>query len=190
MQHSGNVRRARSAKRRRIRNAAVCTAAVFSVLLFCVIFLYGACIPKRFTGVIGAAAAEFSVDEDLLFAVIRAESGFDTAAESKAGAIGLMQIMPATARFIAQCMGEEPNVYDPADNVRMGAWYLAYLTEKFPSVTLRLAAYNAGEGTVLRWLAEGALHEESGADAIPYAETAKYVRRVKNFYKLYNFFYF
>lgn len=164
-------------------------AAIFAIALAACLLLYSVCIPKRYSESVEAAAAEFSLESSLLYAVIRAESGFDAGAVSPAGAVGLMQLMPSTARFISECMGERLDLRDADDNIRMGAWYLAYLQKKFSALPLCLAAYNAGEGTVARWLAEGTVSETSAA-GIPYEETERYVQRVKNFYKLYKFFYF
>lgn len=176
------------------RKAAHKRAALVGALLFFaavsvgLVLLYTVCIPKKYADYVESAADEFSLESELLYAVMRAESSFDASAVSPAGAVGLMQIMPSTARFIVNCMGEDADLFDPADNIRMGAWYLAYLAGKFPSLPLCLAAYNAGEGTVRRWLEEGTV-SDGACTEIPYAETAAYVRRVKKFYKLYDFFY-
>ncbi len=158
--------------------------ALFPVLFYCAV------IPKRYRAAVESAAEEFGVESELLYAVIRAESGFRADAVSSAGAVGLMQIMPATARFACACMGEELDLFSPQDNIRMGAWYLSYLQKRFPPRRLTLAAYNAGEGTVARWLRDPALQTEGGGLRIPFAETAAYVKRVKKFYQWYNFFYF
>ena len=152
--------------------------------------VYGAYIPKRYRPVIESAAAEFSLEEELLFAVIRAESNFDPTAVSAAGAVGLMQLMPATARFASLQMKEPLDARVPMDNVRMGAWYLQYLARKFSSIELLLAAYNAGEGVVARWIQDGAFDRNEQILTFPYKETTNYVRRVKNFYKFYKLFYF
>ena len=82
----------------------------------------------------------------------------------------------------------DESLYDADVNIRIGCWYLARLYGQFGSIPVALAAYNAGEGTVRRWLAEGTVSDGACTD-IPYAETAAYVRRVKKFYKLYDFFY-
>ncbi|PRY49409.1 cell wall-associated NlpC family hydrolase [Geodermatophilus tzadiensis] len=108
-----------------------------------------------------AAGARHGVDPALLAAVAKVESGFDTSAVSSAGATGLMQFMPATAREL----GVDPS--DPASSVDGAARYLRRLTDRFGSTDLALAAYNAGPGTVAR---HGGIP--------PYAETQSYVRRV------------
>lgn len=107
------------------------------------------------------AGARHGVDPALLAAVAQQESSFDAGAVSPAGAQGLMQFMPATARGL----GVDP--FDPASAVDGAARYLAELTERFGSTELGLAAYNAGPGTVSRY-----------GGIPPYAETQNYVRSV------------
>jgi peptidoglycan DL-endopeptidase CwlO len=107
------------------------------------------------------AGSRHGVDPALLAAVAQQESGFDASAVSPAGAQGLMQFMPATARGL----GVDP--FDPASAVDGAARYLADLTDQFGSTELGLAAYNAGPGTVRRY-----------GGIPPYAETQNYVRTV------------
>ncbi|MDY7103136.1 MAG: transglycosylase SLT domain-containing protein [Actinomycetota bacterium] len=116
---------------------------------------------RRYVGLIDAAAAAEGLDPALLRAVAWTESGFDAGAVSRAGATGLLQLMPATAASL----GVDPT--DPADNARGGARYLRQQLDRFGRVDLALAAYNAGPGAVQR---HGGIP--------PYAETQAYVRRV------------
>lgn len=113
------------------------------------------------------AARQHDVDPKLVHAVIRQESSYDPFAVSSKGAMGLMQLLPATAdRFGVQ------NIFDPAENVRGGVQYLRHLLDRYngdPSLTL--AAYNAGEGAVDRY-----------GDVPPYQETEEYVRKVRRSY--------
>ncbi|MGY1772925.1 transglycosylase SLT domain-containing protein [Blastococcus sp. SYSU D00813] len=108
-----------------------------------------------------AAGARHGVDPALLAAVARTESGFDPSAVSAAGATGLMQFMPATARGL----GVDPS--DPASAIDGAARYLRQLTDQFGSTSLALAAYNAGPGTVSRY-----------GGIPPYGETQSYVSKV------------
>jgi cell wall-associated NlpC family hydrolase len=108
-----------------------------------------------------AAGSRHGVDPALLAAVAKVESGFDSAAVSSAGATGLMQFMPATARGL----GVDPA--DPASSVDGAARYLRQLTDRFGSPDLALAAYNAGPGAVAR-----------AGGIPPYGETQSYVRKV------------
>lgn len=116
---------------------------------------------RRWAGAIESAAAEAGVDPTLLAALVWAESGFRADAGSGAGAMGLTQLMPGTARGL----GVDP--HDPVQNLRGGARYLAQQLDRFGSPALALAAYNAGPGAVA---------EHGGIP--PYSETRAYVPRV------------
>lgn len=115
-------------------------------------------------------AALSAVEANLLRAVIVVESGFNSRAVSKRGAVGLMQLMPATAtRFGVS------NPYDPKQNVHAGARYLKFLMDRFgQDVRLALAAYNAGEEAV----------DRNGGQIPPFAETMAYVPRVLKIYRM------
>lgn len=115
-----------------------------------------------------ANARRYGLSPNLLHAVIRAESAYDPTAVSRAGAQGLMQLMPGTAaRYGVR------DSFDPAENIRGGSAYLRDLLDMFDQdVKLALAGYNAGEGAVLK----------HGRQIPPYAETQDYVRKVLTFY--------
>ncbi len=118
--------------------------------------------------VIMRVAGEFGIEPALLHAVISVESGYNANALSKSGAGGLMQLMPQTARRYGVT-----DVFDPADNVRAGARYLADLLKLFDNnLELALAAYSAGESAVIKY----------GKRIPPYPETAAYVPRVVGSY--------
>ncbi|MBZ0104726.1 MAG: lytic transglycosylase domain-containing protein [Sulfuricella denitrificans] len=125
----------------------------------------------RFSSLVEDAARTHQVDPALLHAVITAESGYNPAAVSRKGAIGLMQLMPETA----QRYGVE-NSYDPAQNINGGTRYLSDLLQMFNNnIELAVAAYNAGENAVIR----------HGYSIPPYRETLAYVPRVLNLQKRY-----
>lgn len=110
---------------------------------------------NSYAGLAEQAAAEFGVETALVFAVIHTESTWSPKAESKDGAIGLMQIMPSTAKGIAD-QTEIPNTpWDPATNTRMGAWLLASLLDRWEDPVLALASYFAGSGNVKKALDGG-----------------------------------
>ncbi|HEV2612476.1 MAG TPA: lytic transglycosylase domain-containing protein [Noviherbaspirillum sp.] len=135
---------------------------------------------KKFEPLLLQAAQEFSLDPALLKAVMAAESAFNPAAVSPKGAVGLMQIMPATAeRYGLQGDKKktvEQKLTDPKTNIRLGARYLRDLHRMFPDQPdLVVASYNAGEGAVQKY-----------KNSIPpYPETRNYVRLVTQFYRLY-----
>jgi soluble lytic murein transglycosylase-like protein len=125
---------------------------------------------SQYDSIIEHAALSAAVESNLLRAVIVVESGFNSRAVSKRGAVGLMQLMPATAsRFGVS------NPYDARQNVHAGARYLKFLIDRFGhDVRLALAAYNAGEDAVAR----------NGGQIPPFSETMAYVPRVLKIYKL------
>jgi soluble lytic murein transglycosylase-like protein len=124
----------------------------------------------QYDSIIEKAAIAASVEPNLLRAVIVVESGFNSHAVSKRGAVGLMQLMPATAtRFGVS------NIYDPRENVHAGARYLKFLIDRFgQDVKLALAAYNAGEEAV----------DRNGGQIPPFSETMAYVPRVLKIYRM------
>ena len=123
---------------------------------------------KRFASKIAEVASRYQVPEGLLHAVIAIESAYDPNAVSRAGAVGLMQLMPATARRYGVA-----NRQDPFANLTGGTRYLKDLLLRFDSnLELALAGYNAGENAV----------EKYGNQIPPYAETQSYVRKVLELY--------
>ena len=148
--------------------------------------------PVRYKETVKKYAEENSFSAAFLFAVIRTESSFNPRAVSKKGAVGLMQILPSTAEFIAGRNGYdylEEYLYSPEYNVRLGVRYFSYLRARFLEEETYLAAYNAGEGTVAMWL-NNANYSADGKtlDRIPYPETRRYVEKVqkaKNKYEKY-----
>lgn len=127
-------------------------------------------------------------DEALVYAVMRHESGFDPALVSRAGARGLMQIMPQTARYIET--GSETQLADPVRNVNLGSRYLRYLAEQ-PMITnnalMVLAAYNGGPGNLARWR-QAAEHGDDPLlliESLPVRETRHYVQNVLSSYWVY-----
>lgn len=124
---------------------------------------------KKYTPIIMAAATQHKIDPLLVHAVIRAESAYDAKAVSSAGAVGLMQLMPATARQYGA-----KNRNDPKQNVFAGTRYLKYLLDLFDDdLRLSIAAYNAGENAVRKY----------NNQIPPYPETQNYVKQVLRLYK-------
>jgi len=151
--------------------------------------------PLRYRAEIAQAAGRHNVDPYLVAAVVKAESGFDSRARSDAGALGLMQLMPATADWIAardDWKGvRRPDLNDPAQNLDLGTYYLAFLLDRFGDVPTALAAYNAGHGVVEQWLAAEGASPAGGSPTtllaadIPFPETRGFVDRVERFRELY-----
>ncbi len=127
---------------------------------------------KKFTPTVDYAAKRYNLNKYLLHAVITAESAYDPSAVSKAGAVGLMQLMPETAKRYG--VKDRKNPYQ---NIHGGSKYLRDLMKLFKNdLSLVLAAYNAGEGAVKKY----------GNKIPPYPETRNYVRKVKEYYAQYS----
>lgn len=125
---------------------------------------------NSYESLIRSASSRYSVDPDLIRAIIKVESDFDSTARSHKGATGLMQLMPETAR-----LHNVEDLYDPSANIEGGVRHLKLLLGKYQGdIELSLAAYNAGIKAV-----------EKHGGIPPFAETRDYVRRVLNYYQTY-----
>ena len=139
----------------------------------------------KYEAQVSAAAEKFGVDKSLVYAVIRTESNFNEMAKSKKGALGLMQIMPSTAAFVAEMLNLNGyDLFDASDNITVGVGYLAYLSGKFKFEEAVLAAYNAGEANAKKWLDRGG---ESFSRGVPFKETREYIKKVKRRKRLYKY---
>jgi len=130
------------------------------------------------------------LDPLLLLSVMREESRFDPRARSVAGALGLMQIMPHTARNLDRRLNldisDDAAIYDVRTNITIGGYYLNSLLKEFGSLPVALAAYNAGHDTVREWIKKGNYRSfDEFIEDIPYDETRNYVKRVLLTYATY-----
>jgi soluble lytic murein transglycosylase len=175
--------RARTVRRRRVVALLISAAALVGVIGTLMPTVDKAVkevtLPLRHDDIIRQQAADKDLDPSLIAAVIYAESRFRDAT-SHAGARGLMQITPDTARDIARRSGgvafEEKDLAEPQINISYGSYYLRWLLDRYgENVTLAVAAYNAGTGNVDRWIAR-----DPGLTVrqIPFPETRAYVRKV------------
>ena len=122
-------------------------------------------VPEKYVDIFKNAADEYGISYELLVSVAKAESNFNKNSTSGSGAMGIMQLMPATAKYLGV-----KDAYDPEQNIRGGARYLSEKIEKHGSVQLALAAYNAGSGAV-----------EKYGGIPPYTETQNYVKKIMGF---------
>ena len=139
-----------------------------------------------------AAAEKEQVPPSLVASVILAESKYKNTAESETGALGLMQLMPDTARWVAQQVGHghytDRQLKEPTINIELGTWYLGHLLKEFNgNQVLALAAYNAGRGHVESWLREN--NWNGMVDTIPFPETRSYVKAVLQYQERYEALY-
>lgn len=132
---------------------------------------------------------KYNVEKELIYAIIKVESNFDKDAVSKSNAKGLMQIMSATAREIADKYGinlTEDNIAEPEINIEIGTIYISQLLEKYNNKEVALAAYNAGQGNVNKWITQNTIKSDgSDIENIPFPETNMYVRKVMRDYNVY-----
>jgi soluble lytic murein transglycosylase len=183
--------RRRSASRARTRRrlllgivaTAIAAAVVVSLMPRAKDAVQELTLPLRHEEIIVQQAHDKGVPADLIAGVIYAESRFSDQT-SHAGARGLMQITPDTAQAIATRTGgvnfRQEDLADPQINISYGTWYLRNLLDRYgENVVLALAAYNAGQGNVDKWIGEAESRgERLSIDAIPFGETRGYVRSV------------
>jgi soluble lytic murein transglycosylase len=137
------------------------------------------------------ASEKYNINPYLILAIIQTESKFLHQNTSKKGAIGLMQLMRQTADWIIEKGGysddTERSIHEPAVNIELGSWYLRYLIDLFDgNLVAAIAAYNAGQGNVYRWLTTGIWDGSMDqVDRIPYGETRHYIQRVIYVYEQY-----
>jgi len=146
--------------------------------------------PLEHAELIAAYSRSNGLDPALVAAVIYTESSFDNDTTSRAGAAGLMQVLPSTAYWIAGKRGENitaGDLRDPERNIDFGCWYLRYLIDRYQDQRLALAAYNGGAENVDQWLATA---RSTGRDFdyvldIPYRETRDYITGVEQVAEIY-----
>jgi soluble lytic murein transglycosylase len=148
-----------------------------------IFFDYALLYPRPYDREVHAAAKLADLDAQLIYGVIRQESLYRPDAVSSAGAVGLAQLMPDTARRIARAWRQPApaatDLFDPAVSIKLGAAHLRDLVNRFDEQTVvALAGYNAGENAADRWLPAQAIDADVWIENIPYNETRDYVQRV------------
>ncbi len=173
----------------------------FSLLLFCIVALIWQCggqkvyddvmYPREYAEYVAEYAKQYQLDEDLVYAVIKTESGFDPDAVSYVDARGLMQVTEDTFHWINTKLGytdyQHDDLHDPALGIEYGCFLLGYLQELFDGeVEVMLAAYHAGMNITAEWL-ENTEYSADGRtlQQIPYEDTAHYVDKVMTNYDAY-----
>ena len=145
---------------------------------------------KDYSEYVSKYAEEYDIDENLIYALIKAESNFNEKAVSHQNAKGLMQLMQSTAQDLAnrsQIKLTKDNILEPDININLGTQYIALLLNKYDSIEVALAAYNAGSGNVDRWIKNGTIKSDrSDIENVQYKETNTYVRKIMRNYKMYN----
>lgn len=149
--------------------------------------------PKTYEEIVSVYAEKYNVEENLIFAVIKAESNFDSSAVSNRDALGLMQIMEETAKDVVKKNAIEIDVNNikeelmkPENSINIGTKYLQVLLDRYQNKEVALAAYNAGIGNVDNWIEKGIIKADgTDIENVPYKETNNYVRKILRDYKIY-----
>ena len=138
--------------------------------------------PRAYWDLFSSASSRLALDPYLVLALSRQESLFNPKATSSSNARGLMQLIPSTARKMASQEGIDPEairLYDPSVNVQLGTAYLKNLFEMFNGDAFHaVAAYNAGENAVSKWIAKSPGADDEWVENIAYKETRDYVKKV------------
>ena len=188
---SFRVRMKKKRQEERRRMLALCLGLGIMLLAFGVYFLSqfesmqkSYLYPYPYREMVEQYAEEYKIDSSLVASVIMNESKFKNDVHSHRGAIGLMQLMPDTAEWIAVQLDDAgfsvERLHEPAMNIRYGTWYLASLKKEFKgNEVLALAAYNAGRGNVHEWMQENHWdYNFNDIKSIPYPDTREYVAKV------------
>jgi len=136
-------------------------------------------------------ADEYGLDKNLVYSIIKAESGFDSQAISPRDAKGLMQILDSTGEWAAEKIKikdfKSSMLLEPQTNIKIGCWYIARLLNQYDqNIELALAAYNAGSGNVSKWLKDTSISSNGKTlDRIPFEETKNYVDKIKKYNNMY-----
>ncbi len=145
--------------------------------------------PMLYTEYVAKAAKTHRVEPAWVFGVMRRESGYMSDVRSSAGAMGLMQLMPRTAKYVAELQGKpdwEGDLTDVSTNIDFGTFYLRHVRDKFDDrLVLATASYNAGPHRVQKWLPDKPMDADVWIDSIPFTETRRYVRAVLAYMAIY-----
>lgn len=173
---------------------------LLAIIVFLVVFknkILKIIYPRNHAEIVSIYAEKYEVDENLVFAVIKAESNFQIKAVSNKSAIGLMQIMEETAKDVVNKYGVEVDlessmvdtreeIANVQNNINIGTKYLSILLNKYKNKEVAVAAYNAGIGTVDGWIEKGIIKADgTDIENIPYKETNNYVRKILKNYEVY-----
>lgn len=172
---------------RKLKNTALTLGCALLVAVLGLIIIYQA-FPAPYRETVEKYSAEYGVETALVYAVIKAESNFDPSAVSHAGAKGLAQLTDDTALYVAEMAGvdySDGDSFDAEINIHLATCYLKYLLDKYGGdLACTIAAYNAGEGNVDKWLSS-----DGGMSSIPFGETDRYLKKVKLYRKIYGILY-
>ncbi len=169
--------------------------SIFSLIILAIILIFllncfnAYFYPMKYKDEIYNFSSKYQVNAALIASVANTESNFKETSISKRGAVGVMQIMPQTAQWLAKKMKVEYSddlLLDGEYNIMIGSYYLSYLLNYFENEKVALCAYNAGQGNVSEWLKNTEYSEDGKTlKKIPFEETKNYINKV---YKNYNYY--
>lgn len=168
---------------------------LFSITILCLILIfsincfYNYFYPMKYKEEIVSVSNRSGVDAAMIAAVSNVESGYKKDAVSNKGAVGIMQLMPKTAKWIASKNNIEYNeekLKEPFYNLQLGSLYLSYLMQEYQDLQVSICAYNAGQGNVSSWLQNSEYSKDGKTlSKIPFKETRNYLKRVNKNYNYY-----
>ncbi|MBR2614596.1 MAG: lytic transglycosylase domain-containing protein [Clostridia bacterium] len=143
--------------------------------------------PKKYQNFAESVGEKYGVDPLFIYSIIKVESGFKKDAVSSKGAVGLMQITPSTAEYIAFSKGVKTyDLFNVETNIDFGVFYLKYLIDRFEVLETAIVSYNAGETRVSAWLKDSALSlDGKRLNYVPYKESREYLEKVLKAYDKY-----
>ncbi len=175
---------------------------VLSLVLFGLIVIYKGSksifkyfYPINYEDIVTEASNKYGVEKELIYAIIKCESGFDKSAHSHADAVGLMQITPGTFKWLRDKSKDDLSSYsdisDPRTNIMCGTYLISFLRNRYKNLDVALCAYNAGITTTDKWIRTNKISKDNmDYSEIPYNETKNYVKRVKRAREIYKKLYF
>jgi len=162
---------------------------IFAIIFFSYKSVLKVIYPQKETTLIEQYADEYGVDEALIYAVIKTESGFNSQATSNAGALGLTQITPETFQWLQSKTGEkleDKALLNAETSIKYSCLFLSMLIDEFGDTKTAVAAYHAGRGSVNKWLKDEEYSQDGKAlDKIPSKDTSYYVHKVTNAINIY-----
>lgn len=166
------------------------SATIIAIILS---YFLGCCFayfyPMKYEKNINLLAEKYNINGAIIASVANVESNFNSSAFSSKGAVGIMQLMPSTAKWLSEKLGEdyqENRLWEEEYNLNLGSYYLSYLIDFFEDEKLGICAYNAGQGNVSAWL-KNKKYSEDGKNltTIPFEETRIYLQKVLHNYNYY-----
>lgn len=181
------------AKNAKVSLNIVKVAITIAIILITIIIFQNVILkiiyPQKYSEYVEKYAKEYQIEEELIYAMIKAESNFEAEAVSNKKALGLMQMLESTAHEVAEKLELEvtkEEILSPEINICLGTKYLSNLIQKYGNIELAVASYNAGIGNVDSWIEEGTIKKDgTDIENIPFKETNNYVRKVLRGYQIY-----